>query len=607
MLSKKHLLSLVSAIAGYTLCVNPTQAQTTYPALNFSLVSTINPETNLSTSGYKYSGCWGWTNPANGKEYAIAGAKDGTYWIDISNPATPSVSAYAAGTSTNATWREMKTYQNYCYVVADDNWATGLQIFDMASLPATVTLVSSNMNLLKRGHTCWVDGNKLYVSSVTYSNTNFSSMNVYSLATPTAPVLLRSLEQDYPAISLVHDAFIRRDTIFASCGFQGMFVLRYDQVQNKFILISSLNNYPSNGYNHSSALTPNGKTLVFMDEIPAGLPIKVANSTNLSNIQVLSTANQYSLTTPHNPFMYNNQYCFVSAYRDGTQLWDISNPNAPYLAGYFDSCPQSGGNNNTWTGSDYDGQWGLYPWFPSGHVFALDRLNGGFIIKPEVFNWPEIDVTSNAQPVYDGSILTSTLNNTAFGNVLLNGTAKTNTFVITNSGVSTLTITSLNLVGSTDFSMNGFSLPLSLPTNATASFVISYSPTQSGPAIATVQITNTDVNEGAYDFLIRGSGYALNAIGLEESSSDKKQVLLFPNPATNEVQLQLPWIGEEDFEILVTDASGKTVLVKQRKDIFAGNEKPFVLKTNALSTGNYNVQVRTQNTTNARAQLLIVK
>jgi hypothetical protein len=216
-------------------------------------------------------------------------------------------------------------------------------------------------------------------------------MNVYSLATPTAPVLIRSLSQDYPFINKVHDMFVRNDTVFASCQYQGLFVFRLTAAQT-FTQLGSISNYTFAGYNHSSALTPDGKTLVFMDEVPNGLPVKIADVSNLGNINIVATINQYSLTTPHNPFMVSNQYCFVSSYEDGLQLFDISQPGLPFLAGYFDTYPQGGGNVSDWSNA-YSGQWGAYPFFPSRNIFALDGTNGIFMLRTHLYMVP-VDTTS---------------------------------------------------------------------------------------------------------------------------------------------------------------------------------------------------------------------
>ncbi|PBQ33508.1 hypothetical protein CNR22_17570 [Sphingobacteriaceae bacterium] len=386
----------------------------TYAASNFTLVGHLDPETNLNQYGNKYSGCWGWYQASKNKEYAIACSSSGTFWVDISSPATPTVSSFRAGKQ-GCTWREVKTYLNYCYVISDDPGTNSFQIFDMQYLPDSVHKVYDSQLLFKRGHTLWVDGNKLYVAATTSGSSTFSSMDVYSLATPASPTLIRRLSQDYPLINYVHDMFVRNDTIYASCGYQGLYIYKLTSA-NTFTQLGSLTSYPSSGYNHSSALTPDGQTLVFTDEIPVGMPIKVADVTNLSNIQVLATTNQFPQTTPHNPFIVNNQYCFVSSYQDGLQLFDISNPASPFLAGYFDTYPAAGGNNNTWpSNNDYEGQWGAYPYFPSKTIFALDESNGIFLLKTALYENQPVSAgfATGAQTLCVGA--TANFSNTSSG------------------------------------------------------------------------------------------------------------------------------------------------------------------------------------------------
>jgi choice-of-anchor B domain-containing protein len=361
-----------------------------YAASNFSLIGYLDPETTFNSSGSKYSGCWGWYQAEKNKEYAIACSNRGTYWIDVTNPATPTVSAYRAGKKSGCIWREAKSYKNFLYVISDDAGNNSFQIFDMSYLPDSVHKVYDGTSLLINAHTAWVDGDKLYLASVTRTNNTSSSMSVYSLANPSLPALLRDLDQDYPFINHAHDMYVRKDTVYASCGYQGLYVYRFTSA-NTFTQMGSLTSYTYSGYNHSSALTPDGKTLVFADEVPASLPFKVANVSNIANIQVLATANQFSLTTPHNPFVVDNQYCFMSSYQDGMQLYDISSPASPTLAGYFDTYPQAGGNvNNYPSGATYNGNWGCYPFLPSGNIFVLDMKNGVFMLKTSLYKGPPV-------------------------------------------------------------------------------------------------------------------------------------------------------------------------------------------------------------------------
>jgi choice-of-anchor B domain-containing protein len=377
---KKLLLSL------FVLFFLKGNAQTIYPSSNINLISLINPNngsSGIGTDGRRYSGCWGWHQNASNKEYAISGGSSGTYFIDVTNPATPSVSAYVPGKQ-GCTWREMKTYQNYCYVISDDASPNTFQIIDMSALPSTVNVVYSGTSYFERGHTIWIDNDKMYIGSVTYAGgSSFSSMNVYSLATPTAPVLLRSLEQDASFINHVHDMFARNDTVFASCGFQGLYIFRYNSTANIFEPLGSYTSYSSGSYNHSSFLTQDGKYLMFADEVPAAQPLRIIDVQNMANIQPVKDWLPHPGSTPHNPYLIGNQWAIVSCYQDGLIIYDISNPTIIHQAGYFDTYPQGGANTGNYNGNDYRGNWGAYPYLPSGIIIANDMQNGVFILNPQ--------------------------------------------------------------------------------------------------------------------------------------------------------------------------------------------------------------------------------
>lgn len=569
----------------FIICVSVANLKAQYAANNFSLFSITNPEVG---TGIKYSGCWGWHDTLTGKEYAIAGSITGTYFIDVTNPYTPSVCAFVPATASPGNWREMKTYKNFCYIVNDNGaGTTGLQIVDMSTLPSTVTLVSQNMNLFRRGHACWLDGDKLYVSGITYSNNATSSLNVYSLATPTAPVLLRELKQDYPTITYVHDAYSRNDTVFASAAYQGLYVYKFTAA-NTFTQLGSLTTYPGSGYNHASALTPDGKTLVMLDEVPVSLPIKVLDVTNLSNIQVTSVVNQFTATTPHNPFMVSNQYCFVSAYQDGTQLWDISNPSAPVLAGYFDTHPAAGGNNNNWpSGSaNYNGQWGLYPYFPSKNIFALDRQNGGFMINTHLYSNPEINLIGNSTTINDGSTTTSTVNNTNFGSVIINANA-TNNFIIQNTGLASLHVSSITITGAdaSQFSIVGPVTPFTVTPSGAQILGVNFAPLSMGTKTAIVHVFNNDYNEGSYDFVVSGDA-ALN-VSLQENSANQIDLDVYPNPASGFISVTYNNLNANDAKLKMINSLGLIVIEEDLKENCCSKK----INTEAFSKGIYFIQI----------------
>lgn len=354
----------------------------TYPSQNISLISMLNPNSGsvgIAGDGRRYSGSWGWYQTSTNKEYAIVGASNGTYFIDVTVPASPTVCAFVPGKG-GCTWREMKTYQNYCYVVSDDATPNTFQIIDMSTLPSTVTLVHNGKTYFERGHTVWIDQDKMYVGGVTYSaSVGTSPMNIYSLATPSVPVLLRSLSQDIPAITYVHDMYVRRDTVYASCGYQGLYVLKYNS-NNTFTQLGTYTGYAGSVYNHASMLTQDGKYLLFADEVPVGQPMRFIDVQNLSNIQPIQTFNPHPNTTPHNPYLKGNNTAIISCYQDGLYIYDIGTPGNAVIKGFFDTHPQGGFNVGNYFGNDYRGNWGAYPYLPSGIIIAQDMQNGIFIL-----------------------------------------------------------------------------------------------------------------------------------------------------------------------------------------------------------------------------------
>jgi choice-of-anchor B domain-containing protein len=352
-----------------------------YPSLNVSMLGNVAPEiaTNWYGNQTRYSGCYGWYNPADGKEYAILGTTQGNYFIDISNPSNPVIVDYVQGAAQNSLWREIRTYQNYAYLVSDDS-NNKLQIVDLSYLPDSVHVVYESNALFTRSHTIFIDGHLLYCGGVTKANNTQYAMAVYDITVPDNPVFLRALNQDAAVPGYVHDMFVRNDTVYASGGNAGLYMFRYNQGTNNFTPLASFTSYPTAGYNHSSSLTPDGKTLLFTDEVPTNTPVKILDVSDFGNLAIADTIKSNQGATPHNPYVIGNTRASVSYYQDGVAIFDISDPHNVSVAGFFDTDPAHGVNDNYSSSFDYQGCWGTYPYLPSGILLASDMQNGLFIL-----------------------------------------------------------------------------------------------------------------------------------------------------------------------------------------------------------------------------------
>ena len=86
-----------------------------------------------------YSAIWGYKAP-DGREYAILGCPSGTAFIDVTDSANIHEVDYLTGLTSS--WREMKTYSHYAYIVSEAT-NSNLQIVDLQYLPDSVSLVKT--------------------------------------------------------------------------------------------------------------------------------------------------------------------------------------------------------------------------------------------------------------------------------------------------------------------------------------------------------------------------------------------------------------------------------------------------------------------------------
>ncbi|MBR9921488.1 MAG: choice-of-anchor B family protein [Bacteroidetes bacterium] len=336
--------------------------------------------------GAAYSDIWGYVDPS-GNEYALVATIQGIHIFDVSNndgmgTAYPVLIDFIQGGS-NSLWRDIKTYQNYAYAVADEG-GEGLLVIDLSNLPASASLAAQVQTSFTRSHNIFIDeaAARLYAVG---TNTHSQGIIVMDLSNPANPVEISDV--NLPA-GYVHDVFVRGDTAYCSHGSDGLYVYDYS-VATSPTLLGSLTSYPESGYNHSSWLNADGTQLVFADETH-GKALKIADVSNLGAISV-STSNLFESTLEapaatnsiaHNPFIKGDSV-YISYYHDGVQVFNIEDPDNVFNVAYFDTEP----NNTNYAG--FEGCWGVYPFLPSGNIIASDQLRGLFVLE----------VTSSSVPV----------------------------------------------------------------------------------------------------------------------------------------------------------------------------------------------------------------
>lgn len=346
----------------------------------------------------KYNEVWGYAQ--NGREYALLGGVAGYYFIEVTNPTHPVLRAYIPDIiSSRCINRDLKTYSHYAYFTADNCANSSLIVVNLQYLPDSVHIVYQSDTICTNIHSMYVDNHRLYACSVRNPGgvTGFYKMAVYSLQNPERPQLISVLDE--PFFSHVHQVTVYNDTAYCSNGFDGLFVYDYRNPANPVELMR-ITGYQYSGYNHSSWLSPDHKKIVFTDEVPHNLPIKIYDIHDFNNPELLahvSSSTNKKYKVPHIPY-WKGDYIYCSYYSDGLRIFNVSDPTHPIEVGYYDTYPR----DDTLAEASFVGNWGVYPFLPSGRIIASDMQTGLYVFDVSkalsVQNNPDIFVQAEIFP-----------------------------------------------------------------------------------------------------------------------------------------------------------------------------------------------------------------
>jgi choice-of-anchor B domain-containing protein len=324
--------------------------------------------------GTGLSAIWGYTAP-DGREYALVGitgsgtggTSGGTSIVDITVDASPRVVTHINGP--NSTWREMKTYGHYAYVVTEASGGTGVQIIDLSQLPDTARLVrtfaySSGTKNINRSHTITIIDGYMYLNGC--AGWSPGGILIFDLRSdPLNPQFVSEYQPQY-----VHDSYVLRDTIYASAINTGGGLIIADARNKASVQTIGRIAYTGSG-THNSWVTKDRRYALTADEVGTTQKnMKVWDIGNLPSIPTTTTATftVNPATSIHNVHVRGDfAYC---AWYDGygLQIANISDPTAPTLAAGYNT---SGGSL----------AWETYPYFPSGKVIIGDGSTGLWIFR----------------------------------------------------------------------------------------------------------------------------------------------------------------------------------------------------------------------------------
>ncbi|MGZ3918940.1 MAG: T9SS type A sorting domain-containing protein, partial [Bacteroidia bacterium] len=193
---------------------------------------------------------------------------------------------------------------------------------------------------------------------------------------------------DIPEITTINSLSKNNDTLYASCGTHGLFILRYDPALNKFFLMDSVPNSSNQNsyYNHF---------VLNNILIKTQYPYSTEDDIYLNNNGVYSFNNN-ALFLPGDMKKYfcdlNNKWV-ISYNNVGLFLYNIDNILNPVKLGSFSTYNSSSGISNAVINcmGNHNGK----------YVIALNNVNGIYILDPA-----EAIKTTEKEPLLDYNLLT---------------------------------------------------------------------------------------------------------------------------------------------------------------------------------------------------------
>lgn len=399
--------------------------------------------TKLGELGYTedLSDVWGYVD-GQGNEYALVGVYNGLSIVDVTDPVNPIKVVFEPGP--NSIWRDMKVWGDYAYVTNEQD--SGLLVVNLQYLPDSIQThywKGSGSVHFSSAHNIFIDEQGYgYIVGADYGVGGAIVVDLFT--TPGTPILKTVYNINY-----IHDCFVRGDTLWASEIYKGWFSVVDMSDKSQATIpqskVMATQNTPYN-FTHNCWLSDDGKYLYTTDE-KSNAFVAGYDVSDLGNIEETDRlrSNPGSGVIPHNTFFIND-YLVTAYYRDGVTVVDAARPHNLIETGHYDSSPMAG--------NGFNGDWGVYPYLPSGHVLVSDIEGGLFILGSDYTRacYLEGTVTDTVtmNPINGANVQivsTSATDQTDFIGQYATGLADSGSYTVTFSktGYRSKTITGVNL------------------------------------------------------------------------------------------------------------------------------------------------------------------
>ncbi len=345
--------------------------------------------------GVRANDNWGWTDQETGREYALVGRNDGTSFLDISNPGNPVLLGNlpkTPNTPRSQLWRDIKTYKNHAYIVADGAGAHGMQVFDLTRLRDVADPPAMfEPDLLYRG-----EGPNVVESShnvIINEETGFAyltsrgcaGMHMVDIREPMNPTFVGCSEPGgtHDAQCIIYrgpdESYQGREICLRMSGNRFQISDVTDKAQPREVSNAS---HPNPAYMHQGWVTEDHRYFIMDDEsdvIAGNVETTRTLVWDLQDLEDPLLAKEFFGSLPasaHNLYV-KGDFTYQANYKYGLHILDTSDPLNPVEVGMFDTSPYG-------SGPGFGGAWSTYPFFDSGTILVTSMQEGLFLLKRKV-------------------------------------------------------------------------------------------------------------------------------------------------------------------------------------------------------------------------------
>jgi len=318
---------------------------------------------------------WGWSDSETGRDYVVQGLRDGTAFVDVTDPENPVFVGKLPKTDASpaSLWRDVKIHQDHAFIVADASGPHGVQIFDQDTSFAYA--VGSNSG----GETC---GGALHM------------INVEDPQNPVLAGCVQPMVQAGRGADGTHDVqcvtyhgpderYSGHEICLSSDG-RALNVGDVTDKRNPKLLANAT--YPNLAYTHQGWLDESHEYFYMNDEgdeiagLVEGTRTLIWDVRDLEDPIMVGEHVSDSPATDHNLYIVGDRM-YQSNYRSGLHVFDISDRENIKRVAHFDTVPwgENDGMGNIASGAI--GSWSNYPFFDSGIIAVGSSKEGLFILR----------------------------------------------------------------------------------------------------------------------------------------------------------------------------------------------------------------------------------